>query len=122
MPSANSAKDETLIKNLEVARGILDDAIASLKGVGKISLATRKKVKIDFDPGSAGLPDHILGLRGEGFFQSARSGREVHEKLQTIYSCSADRVAMALLRLQRKKMLRKTSKVLGEKKQVAYVW
>jgi hypothetical protein len=120
MPSANNATNETLIKNLEIARAILDDAIAGLKGSGKI--VSPKKIKADSDLNPAGLPDHILDLRNEGFFQSARSGREVHEKLQAVYSCSADRVAMALLRLQRRKMLRKTSKVAGEKKQVAYVW
>ena len=69
-----------------------------------------------------GLPGHIINLRGHKAFKSPMTANEVQEKLQSTYACSVDRVAMALLRLQRKKMLRKTSKLVGKKKQVAYVW
>ncbi|MGB7101893.1 MAG: hypothetical protein WBD95_24395 [Xanthobacteraceae bacterium] len=68
------------------------------------------------------LPDIIIRARDEGFFKSAKTANEVHGKLQPIYACSVDRIAMALLRLQRRKMLRKTSKVAGKKSQVAYAW
>jgi hypothetical protein len=67
------------------------------------------------------LPDHILKLRDTGFFNSAKTSSEVHARLQTKYPCEPDRVAMALLRLQRRRELRKASKVTGGRKQVAYV-
>jgi hypothetical protein len=49
-------------------------------------------------------------------------GANVHLKLQSQYSCELNRVMMALLRLQRRKLLRKTTKMEGKKKQTAYVW
>jgi|SRR6267142_5335385 len=67
------------------------------------------------------LPDHILKLRDTGFFDSAKTSSEVHARLQTKYPCEPDRVAMALLRLQRRRELRKASKATGGRKQVAYV-
>jgi|SRR5208282_4950868 len=67
------------------------------------------------------LPDQILRLRDTGFFDAAKTSGEVHARLQTKYPCEPDRVAMALLRLQRRRELRKTSKVTGRRKQVAYV-
>jgi hypothetical protein len=67
------------------------------------------------------LPDHILKLRDTGFFNSAKTSSEVHARLQTKYPCEPDRVAMALLRLQRRRELRKASKDTGGRKQVAYV-
>jgi hypothetical protein len=69
----------------------------------------------------AALPDHILKLRDSGFFDSPKTTGEVHERLQSKYPCEPDRVAMALLRLQRRRELRKSSKANGGKKQVAYV-
>ena len=68
------------------------------------------------------LPEHIIGLREAGFFNHARTGQEVHAALQEKYACQADRVQMALLRLQRKKSLRKTKKSTEGREQVAYVW
>jgi len=73
-------------------------------------------------PSLKGLPGLILKLRAQGFFTEPRTALEVHEKLRSTYHCQRDRVAMALLRLQRRKQLRKASKVIGEKRQVAYVW
>jgi len=69
-----------------------------------------------------GLPAHILKLRDQGFFKKPKTAHEVQAKLQLVYPCELDRVAMALLRLQRRKQLRKASKMVGKKKQVAYVW
>ena len=69
-----------------------------------------------------GLPSHILGLRDDGFFRQPKTASEVHGKLQPKYHCEPDRVAMALLRLQRRQELRKTSKVVRKERQVAYVW
>ena len=66
--------------------------------------------------------DLLIGLREEGFFKQARTAMDVHAKLQSHYSCALNRVAVALLRLQRRKLLRKTAKVIGKRKQTAYVW
>jgi hypothetical protein len=68
------------------------------------------------------LPDHILKLRDTGFFDSSKTSSEVHARLKTKYPCEPDRVAMALLRLQRRRELRKASKITEGRKQVAYVW
>jgi hypothetical protein len=68
------------------------------------------------------LPDWILRLRGEGFFEQPKTAKEVHEKLQSRYPCALNRVEVALLRLQKRKELRKTSKGTGKAEQVAYVW
>jgi hypothetical protein len=68
------------------------------------------------------LPEHILRLRDEGFFNPPKTASETHAKLQPVYSCDLNRVAVALLRLRGRKQLRKTSKVMGDKKQVAYGW
>src|SRR5208337_257386 len=72
--------------------------------------------------GRAALPAHILKLRDSGFFDSPKTAGEVHDRLQAKYRCEIDRVAMALLRLQRRRELRKASKANGGKRQVAYVW
>lgn len=68
------------------------------------------------------LGDRILALRGTGFFKQPKTGQEVHIKLQSSYACEYDRVAMALLRLLKRKLLRVTSKKVGNKKLKAYVW
>jgi hypothetical protein len=71
---------------------------------------------------SKALPAHILKLRDKDFFKGPKTAGEVREKLKSTYPCEHDRVAMALLRLQRRRLLRKSSKVIGDKKQLAYVW
>lgn len=71
---------------------------------------------------TSGLPAHILKLRSQNFFRDPRTASEVRKKLESRYPCDHDRVAMALLRLQRRKQLRKSSKIINQKKQVAYVW
>jgi hypothetical protein len=68
------------------------------------------------------LPARLLKMRDQGFFKKPQTSGEVHEKLQLQYSCEPDRVAMALLRLHKRRQLRKTSKSTGKKKQDAYVW
>ena len=72
--------------------------------------------------GRGDLPTHILSLRNQGFFREPKTPGEVHTRLQSKYHCEPDRVAMALLRLRRRRKLRKGSKPVGKKKQVAYVW
>ena len=68
------------------------------------------------------LPAQILTLKDQDFFKKPKTASEVHARLESKYPCEHDRVAMALLRLQRRRQLRKTSKLLNKKKQVAYVW
>jgi hypothetical protein len=68
------------------------------------------------------LPGHILQLRDGGFFKQSKTITDVHKKLNPTYECEFDRVAMALLRLLRRKQLRKTSKKVGKRQQLAYVW
>ena len=68
------------------------------------------------------LPEWILRLRDEGFFKQPKTAKEAHAKIQLLYPCDLNRVEVALLRLQKRKKLRKASKGIGEKKQLAYVW
>src|SRR5438445_13464255 len=83
------------------------------------SKPARQATDVSANPVQAStLPEHIMGLKREGFFKQGKTAKEVHAKLQSSYSCDLDRVFMALLRLQRKKLLRKTSKLVGKKKQV----
>ena len=71
---------------------------------------------------SKALPQHILNLRSKGLFAEPRTPTEVHSQLQEIYRCEQERVKVALLRLQRKRELRKTSKIFDGRERVAYVW
>jgi hypothetical protein len=82
----------------------------------------RQAARQDTQPKPNNLPEHILHLRDHGFFKQARTGNEVYSAVQEKYPCQIDRVQMALLRLQRKRSLRKTSKVVDKREQVAYVW
>lgn len=68
------------------------------------------------------LPDLILRLRDQGFFKQPKIALEVHKKIQPIYPCDFNRVEVALLRLYKKRQLRKTSKIVKDKKNIAYVW
>lgn len=68
------------------------------------------------------LSDHILELRDNGFFSQQKNAEETYEKLKSKYHCELDRVAMALLRLAKRKKLRKASKTVNGKKYKAYVW
>lgn len=67
-----------------------------------------------------GLPDRILDLRDSGFFDSPKTASEVHQKLHGKYACELDRVAMALLRLQRRRQLRKVSREVDGRTVIAY--
>jgi hypothetical protein len=68
------------------------------------------------------LPEHILDLRSGGLFTEPRTPAEVHSMLQKTYRCEQERVKVALLRLQRRRELRKTSKICDGRERVAYVW
>jgi hypothetical protein len=81
-----------------------------------------QKLKSGAEPQACNsLPGHILGLKEAGFFKQPKTSKEVHEKLQSTYPCDPNRVAMALLRLQRQRKLRKASKIVEKKLQAAYV-
>ncbi|MDD5544078.1 MAG: hypothetical protein PHX83_12975 [Acidobacteriia bacterium] len=112
---------KTLIVKLQQIQALVQESLKEIGGRGNGRQKTSRK------PAAKGasaktLPGHILRLREEGFFKQAKTSNEVHAKLQSVYPCDANRVAMALLRLQRRKQLRKSSKVIGKKKQAAYVW
>lgn len=68
------------------------------------------------------LPALILPLREQGFFKQPKTPEEVHKRLQSIYPCDLNRVEVALLRLHKKRQLRRISKVVKDKKIIAYVW
>jgi len=82
---------------------------------------SKKPAKAGGRSGNA-LPGHIDKLKSRGFFASPRTAVEVRKKLQPTYHCDVNRVAMALLRLHKRKVLRKTQKLVGKKKMIAYVW
>lgn len=68
------------------------------------------------------LSNHIIELREQGSFKKPITPEEVHKKLATIYPCDFSRVKVELIRLQKRGQLRKTSKLIGKKKYIAYVW
>ena len=84
------------------------------------SKTEKKKGKKSSPP--EGLPAQILKLRDHGYFSEPKTASEVHNKLQPTYHCELNRVVMALLRLQRRKKLRKSSKIIKKKKQAAFAW
>jgi hypothetical protein len=111
--------DDILVEALEKIRAIIDDALAhrtrrvrARKSEGKSNLKRKT---------SMALPDHIIGLRDSGFLKQPKTADEIHAKLQPTYHCKLNRVAMALLRLHKKRALRKASKIVGKRKLLAYV-
>jgi hypothetical protein len=110
--------DEQFAEALRQIKSIVDKALA-----GKPLPRTAKTFEAPQSPNRRkSLPDHILDLRESGFFTQPKTYNEVHTKLQSTYSCDLERVRVACLRLQKRKELRKTSKLLGANSQVAYVW
>ena len=115
-------KQEVLISSLKHIRSLASDCLRVLDG-GKQSPggATVRKVG---NTGAAPnkLPDRILEFRDRLFFKEPRTPKEVHEKLRGVYACELNRVEVSLLRLVGSKKLRKASKLVDGKRQVAYVW
>jgi hypothetical protein len=68
------------------------------------------------------LTDIILGLRENNFFTQPKTASETHIRLKSTYQCEENRIAMALLRLSKRKKLRKATKTIDNKKFQAYVW
>lgn len=99
--------------------------LARLKRLEKAVFGSRPKEdarKTGKGSSRGGLPAHLLNLRDSAFFKEPRTVKETHAKIQSNYPCDLNRVAVALLRLQKRRQLRKTSKGVGDNKQVAYVW
>ncbi len=105
-----------LVQALEQIRAIIDEVLPR-KTRPVRSGKTKERVS---DTKSSALPGHILGLKNSGFFKQPKTAIEVHGKLQSSYPCDSNRVAFALLRSHKKRTLRKTSKTVGKRKQIAY--
>lgn len=112
---------EKLIAALQQIKVLADESLQSVDSP-RARLETRKVPRTAKSRSANTLSAHILRLRKEAFFKQSRTGKDVHLKLQPYYSCELNRVAMALLRLQRRKLLRKAVKIVGKRKQRAYVW
>jgi hypothetical protein len=72
------------------------------------------------DDGS--LPSRIAALRDRGFFSSPKTSTEVHQEIKKKYYCEPGRVAVALTRLNKRKELRKGSRLVDGRTVVAYAW
>lgn len=114
-------ENDKLIATLQEIRSLVDRALSNSKG-RKPSPRPRNDERGTGPSAKNKLPSHILELRDKGFLKQPKTAKEVQIKLEPTYSCHINRVAMALLRLHSKKQLRKTSKIVDEKKQIAYVW
>jgi len=105
-------------------KNVLKDILRRLEKLEKEvfkSGGTKEKKSVKKNENNT-LGDRIIAFRDSGFFKQPKTGPEVHTKLQSSYACEYDRVAMALLRLLKRKLLRVTSKKVGNKKLKAYVW
>jgi hypothetical protein len=113
--------EERLKRALQQIHSLAAEALGE-----KTSIARRKSTRPPHSrirsPSGRGLPAHIIGLRDGGFFKGGKTAVETHAKLQPSYHCDLNRVAVALLRLQKRKLLRKASKLVGDKKHIAYGW
>jgi hypothetical protein len=113
----NKAK---LISSLQQIKSLADESLKELGGKIRSSDRTSRKPQ-EAREAEATLPGHLLALRSRGFFKQPKTAVETHAKLKPTYLCDFDRVAMALLRLHKRKQLRKTKKLVGKGKQIAYV-
>lgn len=84
------------------------------------SVGKPKKQKTKMEKQS--LSDHIIELRDDGFFSQPKIAKEVHTKLTGKYNCELNRVEVALKKIADRKELRRTSKIISDKKYKAYVW
>ena len=114
-------RHEKLIASLRQIQVLVADC---LQAAGEKSAATLspRKTSSPEKPAKNALPERILELRDKGFFLQPKATREVQARLNPAYTCEVNRVDTALRRLMERKKLRKASKVMDGKKQVAYVW
>jgi len=88
----------------------------------RLTIIEKRKAETKGKGSKKSLSDHIIELRERGSFKRPIVPVEVHKKLAAIYPCDFSRVKVELIRLQKRGQLRKTSKLIGEKKYIAYVW
>lgn len=110
--------EKRLLDALKQIRSLADAALSGTVSKAKIARASQAEAK--GNPES--LPNQIVALRDQGFLSQPKTYNEVHQELSPTYPCEVDRVKVACKRLQHRKLLRKTSKTIGKKKQIAYVW
>ena len=114
-------KKEDLAVILREIRSLVDEAIETIGHRAGPKHEDRPKDRL-IRTFRNRLADHILHLREEKFLHQPRTAPEIHKKLQGKYSCDLNRVEVALYRLHKKRLLRRTSKGTGKNKQVSYVW
>jgi hypothetical protein len=115
-------KDERLVSLLHQMEILLAESLIIAGEAPAVSRAKGKVVAAAISSTRGALPNRITELRDGGFFAQPKTSRDVHGKLNPTYACAPDRVSMALLRLVKRKKLRKASKRVGGKNQVAYAW
>lgn len=111
-------KNEQIVSRLRQVESLLAECLQVLGEKSKGTTQPRPAKKSSKN----GLPDKIIALRDKGFFSQPKTARDVQAKLNPTYVCEVDRASTALLRLVERKKLRKASKQIDGKKQVAYVW
>ena len=115
-------ENKKLKQNLEHIKILVDECLIELGAIKNESTnVKRSKVAATLSSPKT-LSDYILDLRDDKFFAQPKTVKEVHEKMQSVYHCELNRVAVALIRLQGKKQLRKASKTIEEKSVIAYAW
>lgn len=87
-----------------------------------IKIKEEKPRSSDAQNKHAHLTDKIIELRDSRFFSHPKTAEETHKKLQETYHCESNRVAMALLRISKRRELRRITKEVNEKTYKAYVW
>jgi hypothetical protein len=107
---------------------ITDDRGRTYVGVVNLALSNppspsqkKKPLKDSATKDEASLTDRIISLRDNGFFSSPKTSPEVHQEVQKKYYCEPARATTALIRLQKRKELRKATRVVNGKTVVAYV-
>jgi len=113
---------DKIIAVLQKIRTLLDEALKEVDRQPSRYKRTKPTKSAQKAPVRNALPMHVLKLRDAGFFNPPKTYTETHSKLQPIYACDPNRVAVALVRLNDRKQLRKTSKIVGKRKLVAYGW
>jgi hypothetical protein len=113
---------DKLVATLQQIRALLDEALKDVGAPAPRHKRSKTRTQVVKEPPRNALPMHILKLRDARFFNPPKTYMETHAKLQPIYACEPNRVAVALVRLNDRKQLRKTSKRVGKKKLIAYGW
>lgn len=118
MPTANDRREVgELLNVLQQIRNLANSVLKENKQ--EPILQKKKRTR---NSAKKTLVDHLIEIRDAGFFKQAKTVGEVHSKIETIYQCERNRVAVALLRLLKRKELRKASKIVDGEKEIAYVW